>query len=202
MACETRRLSEAFFHSWKTAHSSERGFLQSKRLWHYPFSSQLKFIENIQENTARLISSQLACQKQTNTAITRTKKGNPSPAFWVHNRHLICCSDLQTDKPSEIYCDRPNGTKHEYNCSTHDHLQRKYLSIPHTEDAGRAASSDLLFIFAPWHRLMPNMTTTKPQDIIVYQCLKQVLTEGRVWGWPSRITVGLLPTHAIQPHTF
>lgn len=79
MAGETQRLSEAFFHSWKTAHSSERGFLQSKRLWHYPFPSQLKFIENIQENTARLISSQLACQKQTNTAITRTEKKGTLP---------------------------------------------------------------------------------------------------------------------------
>lgn len=128
MACETRRLSEAFFHSWKTARSSERGFLQSKRWWHYPFSSQLKFIENIQENTARLISSQLACQKQTNTVITRTpkkkkeKKRNPSPAFWVHNRHLIRCNDLQYDKSSQIYCDRLNGTQHKYNYSSHHHL--------------------------------------------------------------------------------
>lgn len=49
MPCETWRLSEPFFHTWKAAHSYERGFLQSQRWWHYPFSSQLKFIENIQE---------------------------------------------------------------------------------------------------------------------------------------------------------
>lgn len=175
MACETRRLSEAFFHSWKTACSSERGFLQSKRWWHYPFSSQLKFIENIQENTARLISSQLACQKQTNTATTRTqkkkeKKRNPSPAFWVRNRHLIRCNDLQYDKSSQIYCDRLNGTQHKYNYSSHDHLHfpppKEVFADATQRGCGmRSLEWFLLFQFAPRYQPMPNTTNNKAHKI-------------------------------------
>lgn len=108
-----QRLSDALFFTlgWLPA-PLKGGFLQRQRRWHYPFSSQLRFIENIQENAARLLSSQLACQTQTNTPITGvpTKKGNPFLAVWAYNRNLVRCNDLQRDKWSQNRCDTLNGT--------------------------------------------------------------------------------------------
>lgn len=68
------RLSEAFFHSWKTARSSEKGFSSKQTPVTLPILLPIKIYWKHPGNTARLISSQLACQKQTNTVITRTRK--------------------------------------------------------------------------------------------------------------------------------
>lgn len=67
--------SEAFFPSWKTAHSSERGFSSKRTAVTLPILLPIKIYWEHPGNTARLISSQLACQKQTNTAITGTRRG-------------------------------------------------------------------------------------------------------------------------------
>lgn len=67
--------SEAFFPSWKTAHSSERGFSSKRTAVTLPILLPIKIYWEHPGNTAQLISSQLACQKQTNTAITGTRRG-------------------------------------------------------------------------------------------------------------------------------
>lgn len=112
-ACEKAEAFRRTFFTlgWPPA-TLKGGFLQRQRRWHHPFSSQLRFIENIQENAARLLSSQLACQTQTNTPITGVpaKRGNPFLAVRAYNRNLVRCNDLQCDKWSQNRHGTLNGT--------------------------------------------------------------------------------------------
>lgn len=135
-------------------------------------------------NTVRLISSQLACQKQINTAIMETKKKKKKGIlpwlFWVHNRHLICCNDLQYDNSGKIYCDRLNGTQHKYNYSSHDLLHLpppKEVAVDATQRGCRirCLQHNLLFQFAPQDRLMPKNKNKDNHNKAtwIYQRLKQ-----------------------------
>lgn len=76
MACETLGLSQAFFLSWKAARSFEKVFFFSSKQTAVtlPILLPIKIYWKHPENTVQLISSQLACQKQTNTAITTKKE--------------------------------------------------------------------------------------------------------------------------------
>lgn len=109
-------LSEAFFHSWKTARSSERGFSSKRTLVTLPILLPIKIYweQPGKHCTASIITTSLSktnkCNDQKNKKIRGGRGGDASPTFGVHNRDLIYRDDLQYGKSDKIYCDRLNGT--------------------------------------------------------------------------------------------
>lgn len=145
-----------------------KGFSSKQTLVTLPILLPIKIYWKHPGYTAQLISSQLACQKQANIAITRIKRILPLP-FRVHNQHLIRCNDLQYDKSGKIYCDRLNGTQHKYNYSSHDllHLPSpKKVPVPHKEDTGCTHWVYLFFWNCSSTSIEWIKNKTKPQRII------------------------------------
>lgn len=72
-----------FFCSWKAARSFEKGVSSKQTPVTLPILLPIKIYWKHPGNTAQLISSQLACQKQANTAITGIKRILPLPFEFI-----------------------------------------------------------------------------------------------------------------------